>query len=134
MRKRLYLAFLFIVCFLLISCNNESGGSEMSENDIYDFALIKKAPKTKEKHLTDEVIKLYFNESDGVTRKRIAIDIKKEEVYEAPRVSLEGIYTIDETIHMEDTDKLIEIIDKYNVIEWENEYNANDSHYEDGYG
>src|SRR5699024_363401 len=103
--------------------------------DIYEFTYIKKAPEAKNMHSIDEVIKLYFNESDGTTRKRIAIDIKKEEIYEAPRISLEGIYTIDGTVGMEATDKLIDILDRYNVNEWEHKYNTPDAKADgDGFG
>lgn len=142
--NRLLRYFIIILFFIvLIGCQqgNEDPLEKVKEErarnamDIYEFTYIKKAPEAKNMHSIDEVIKLYFNESDGTTRKRIAIDIKKEEIYEAPRISLEGIYTIDGTVGMEATDKLIDTLDRYNVNEWENDYNISDStDYEDGIG
>lgn len=84
--NRLLRYFIIILFFIvLIGCQqgNEDPLEKVKEErarnamDIYEFTYIKKAPEAKNMHSIDEVIKLYFNESDGTTRKRIAIDIKK---------------------------------------------------------
>jgi len=135
MRKTFNLSLILILSFILIGCeNNESRGTNMNEINVYDFTNIKKAPESKKRHSSDEIIKLYFSENNSSLTNRIAIDIENYEIYIDPLMSARGLDTLDGTTHLEDAKELIKMLDLYDVLEWKREYNLHATEsYEDGY-
>ncbi|HLR51420.1 MAG TPA: hypothetical protein VK072_00905 [Candidatus Avamphibacillus sp.] len=114
--------------------NDESRGNNMNGISVYDFTNIKKAPESKKRHSSDEIIKLYFSENNSSLTNRIAIDIENYEIYIDPLMSARGLDTLDGTTDLEDAEKLIKMLDLYDVLEWKREYNLHATEsYEDGY-
>ena len=102
--------------------------------DIYDFYFINRAPDATEKHDLDEVIKFYFSTNSPI-RSKIAINIENNEIYKKPRHSFNGIDTLEEPITFEDKESLLNILEKYSIQEWKEDYTTEDSDtYQDGYG
>src|SRR5699024_8337039 len=77
----------------------------------------------KKRHSSDEIIKLYFSENNSSLTNRIAIDIENYEIYIDPLMSARGLDTLDGTTDLEDAEKLIKMLDLYDVLEWKREYN-----------
>ncbi len=114
---------------------NKKEESKLGEYDIYDFAFIRKAPKSKVKHGLNKVIKIFFNENDIDENYAIAIDVKNSEIYIEPRMSALGVDSLYGTIKSNDAKNVIEILEKYNVQKWKSDYTVEDPEsYVDGYG
>ena len=102
---------------------------QMDDIDIYDFYYINKAPRAVEKHSLDNLIKIYFS------AKNIAVDIEEHEIYMDALYSRNGIDTFEDTIELNDKEGLINILEKYDIQKWKDDYTTEDpDSYEDGYG
>lgn len=122
-----------IICF---GCQiSDKKGNEI-DDQIFDFAFIKKAPETTEKQDFNKVIKVYFNENDGSLDKGFAIDLEEETVYINPRMGSRGIRTsIEESIHVSEIDGVLKVLKKHNVQKWKDDYTfESPDSYQDGYG
>lgn|SRR5690606_13099208 len=122
MKKVSYFFIALIVCLLLfgwqeygkenvgkvtkqdgeIKSSGGNEGKEMKRNeyDIYDFAFIRKAPKSKVKRDLNKVIKIFFNENDIDENYAIAIDVKNSEIYIEPCMSALGVDSLYGTIRL----------------------------------
>ena len=133
---------LLLFSVLLIACQDENnhidpvnGNHQKTKNnqaediDIYDFYYINKAPRAAEKHSLDNLIKIYFS------AKNIAVDIEEHEIYMDALYSRNGIDTFEDTIELNDKEGLINILEKYDIQKWKDDYTTEDpDSYEDGYG
>src|SRR5699024_11722442 len=64
----------------------------------------------------------------------IAMDIENNIIYIDPWMSSMGINYQDESEPIDDIDKAVDILEKYNVQDWKEDYSYEDpSSYEDGY-
>src|SRR5690625_3272383 len=135
MRRYVYVVLL-LPCMILAGCNHSEDDikeNEVMRNiDIYNFYYINRAPDATEKHDLDEVIKFYFS-TDSPIRGKIAINIENNEIYKKPRHSFNGIDTLEEPITFEDKESLLNILEKYSIQEWKEDYTTEDSDtYQDG--
>lgn len=108
---------------------------DVGDEDIFDFAFINGAPKTEESHEVEEIIKMYATTwTIDELHHPIAIDIANNEIYVEPDVKLFGVEFETERKKVDDIDKVLELLDKYDVLNWQNYYsNVKDYHsYEDG--
>ena len=142
MKKVLCYLFIFILCLFLLSCEqpsskNKTTGLEnnMNKKDIFDFKHIDSAPKATEKHPINEVIKVFLDEwSIDVPYKAVAIDIKKNEVYINPSISIRGLSAGNGIVQISNAEKVLEVLKKYEVQNWKTDYTfENPETYEDGY-
>lgn len=109
--------------------NEKNGKDEVGEIDIYDFYFINRAPLAEKKHPLEELIKIYYSS------KGVAIDLKNNEIYAEPQFSTNGIATFEEPLEFHDQEELLEILEKYNVQEWKEDYTTEDpDSYQDGFG
>src|SRR5699024_1743913 len=136
--KKMIFFFLFLgICILISGCGEKKGLEEliMNEEELFDIYYIKEAPITNEKHSITEVIKVVFSMSDSSTGDTLAIDIEENEVYIDPWMSSLGVNTVEGTKKVEDAEKVLDVLKKYNVQEWKKDYTRkNSSTYEDGFG
>lgn len=133
MRKPLILFLVMIICF---GCQiSDKKGNEI-DDQIFDFAFIKKAPETTEKRDFNKVIKVYFNENDCSLDKGFAIDLEEETVYINPRMGSRGIRnSVEEPIHVSEIDGVLKVLKKHNVQKWKDDYTfESPDSYQDGYG
>ncbi|SDZ53211.1 hypothetical protein SAMN05421736_11613 [Evansella caseinilytica] len=108
---------------------------KLSQVDIFDFEHIEKAPETTEKQPLSKAIKLYFSNNDTDTNDAIAIDIENNQILVEPWMSALGVNTVEEPINSNDLKNVVNILEKYDVQNWERDYSKEDpSTYEDGYG
>ena len=115
--------------------DNGKGENNMYEYDIYDFADIKKAPEAAMKHPLSNVIKILFDAGSIAAENTIAIDILKNEVFINPKIGSRGLRFSDGSVEINDTEKVIKILEKYDVQNWKNDYTfENPEFYQDGYG
>ena len=115
--------------------NNGKGENDIYEYDIYDFANIKKAPEAAMEHPFSNVIKILFDAGSIAAENTIAIDILKNEIYINPQMGSRGLRFSDGTVEVNDIEKVIKILEKYDVQNWENDYTFEDpDSYQDGYG
>lgn len=106
----------------------------MSGIDMYDFAFIKMAPEAEEEQDINKVIKVYVNENDSSTDTGFAIDLQENNIYKNPWMSSRGIASSEEPIEVESTEGIIEILEKYEVQDWDADYTTADAaSIEDGY-
>lgn len=107
----------------------------MNSIDIYDFSYIKKAPEAKKKHDLEKVIKIYMNENDSSLNKGFAIDFKESHVYVDTGMGSRGIRTSrEEPVNVIDINGVIDILKKYDVQNWKENYTFEDpDSYQDGY-
>ncbi|MCR6111559.1 hypothetical protein HXA35_14515 [Bacillus sp. A301a_S52] len=154
MKKLQICVFIFTTCLFLFACeqqinkdesdkplnkneqkNVEGEESSMNEIDIFDFENLGKAPEATEKQPINKVIKVFFDEwSFDAPYEPIAINIKSNEIYVNPSLSLHSFSSYDETIHISEAETVLDILEKYNVQEWERNYTFEDPDtYEDGY-
>lgn len=102
--------------------------------DIFDFSFINRAPKATEKHNLDEVIKFYFNTNLPLSTV-IAIEVGNNEIYKEPRYSALGVDTFEEPIVFDDKATLVNILGKYNIQDWKEDYTTEDpATFDDGAG
>lgn len=138
--KRLFYSFAIIfVCLLVVGCKDidkkKTGEANMSEDLFYDFYLFLKSPRATEKHDLSEVIKIVYTDSNSSTGNTIALDLEKNHILKDPWMSSHGINSMGEYKQIDDMEKVIDILEKYNVQEWKEDYSFEDpSTYEDGYG
>lgn len=126
------------ICLIMVGCkdseNGYSEGSELKEEHLYDIYFIKKAPKTTEKQPLSKVIKLAFTQNDSSLGNTIAMDLENNTIYIDPWMSSMGINYKDESKPIDDIDEAVNILEKYNVQDWKEDYSYEDpSSYEDGY-
>lgn len=103
--------------------------------NIFDFAFINGAPKTEGNHKVNDIIKMYASTwSIDELHHPIAIDIANNEIYVEPSVKLYGVEFETERKKVDDTAKVLELFEQYDVLHWQNYYsNVKDYHsYEDG--
>ncbi len=123
-----------ITCAFLPACEQSSSEKEVVLDnhegiDIYDFYFINRVPAATEKHPLDELIKIYFS------TKAVAIDVGNNELLEKPRFATNGVTIFEDPLPFDDKDGLIEILEKYQVQEWKDNYTTEDpDSYQDGYG
>lgn len=140
--------YILILCLFLVGCNDTNAVDSINEKnddgiskekksetkqldrmDIYDFYYINRAPAATIIHPLDELIKIYFS------TKSVAIDVGNNELYEKPRFATNGVTIFEEPLLFNDKEGLIEILDKYRVQEWKEDYTTEEpTTYEDGYG
>lgn len=107
----------------------------IGDEDIFDFAFINGAPKAEESHEVDDIIKMYATTwSIDELHHPIAIDIENNEIYVEPSVRLHGVEFETDRKKVDNTDKVLELFEQYDVLHWQNYYsNVKDFHsYEDG--
>lgn len=154
MKKIFCFLFIITLCLTVIGCQestkknaddptdqqnkdevmNGNEGKDMNGIDIYDFAFIKMAPKSKGKHSLNEVIKIYFTEGGFSSGNTIAIDVANNILYKNPSMDSQGLSTNDGTIKLNDSENVINILEKHNIQEWKHNYTFEDpGSYQDGY-
>src|SRR5699024_3144255 len=130
----IYISLVFVSCNITDSQNVKMKESVLKEAHLYDIYFIKKAPKTTEKQPLSKVIKLALKQNDSTLRNTIAMDIENNIIYIDPWMSSMGINYQDESEPIDDIDKAVDILEKYNVQDWKEDYSYEDpSSYEDGY-
>lgn len=153
MKKFFCFLFIITVCFTVIGCQESATNNPTKQKydeeviaeirekaingiNIYDFEFINEAPKSKEKHLLQEVIKVYFNEGSYDSGSNpVAIDVANEEIYRDPRMSSLGVDSNKGSVRVSDAKNVINILKKHTVQEWKNDYTFQDpGSYQDGYG
>lgn len=139
MRNVFYIVLLIVTCLYLTGCDDGEGEmqktSNMTDKDVYDIYLLFEAPKAKKEHDLTDVIKIVFFDSNSTTGNTIAIDVKDSSIYINPSVSSLGIRATNGMKEIEDIETAINILEKYNVQDWKEDYSIEDpSSYEDGYG
>ena len=136
--QKYIVVLLLLTCMILAGCNysenNIKDDEVLSNIDIYDFYYIKKAPVATKKHDLNEIIKISFTTTSPIPT-RIAIDIKNNEFYKNPNHLTNGVDTLDGTIYFDDKSTLLNILEKYSIQEWKEDYTTEDSDtYQYGYG
>jgi len=133
LKKLLVGSLVFFTCLALFACNQGHDedilDDEQVKYDIYDFYFINRAPVETEKHPLDELIKIYYS------TKAVAIDVGNNELLEKPRFATNGVAIFEDPLPFDDKEGLIEILEKYQVQEWKEDYTTEDpDSYQDGYG
>ncbi len=140
MKQNYYLFSIIILCLILVGCKDtndeaiheqpDTKKEEVADGrDIFDFYYINRAPEATEKHPLNELIKIYFS------TKSVAIDVENQELIEKPRFATNGVATFEDPLPFTDKEGLLEILEKYNVQEWKEDYTTEDPDtYDDGYG
>ena len=126
----LTLNLLFVIgCNYLFTEKDELHKDTRNDVDIFDFYFINRAPAATEKHPLDELIKIYFS------TKNVAIDVGNKELLEKPRFATNGVTIFEDPLPFDDKEGLLEILEKYRVQEWKEDYTTVDPKtYDDGYG
>ena len=140
MKQFIYPLLIAMTTLFLLGCqdkkieiNDENGGNDTYEYDIYDFSFIDKAPETKERHSINNVIKVLFDKNNSSISNTIAIDVYNKEIYIEPSWSTLGVDTFDEPVGVNDIEEVLGILEKYEVQDWETDYTFEDPlTYEDG--
>lgn len=156
--KRLYvLGIITVACILLASCQaddtvdsyidveatekmlekekEEAQYPNVGDADIFDFAYIKGAPEADGNYDVDDIIKMYASTgSFDDPQPPIAIDIENNEIYVEPDIGRYGVDLEKKRKQVDDTDKVLELFERYDVLDWQNYYSdVKDYHsYEDG--
>src|SRR5690625_2111958 len=150
MKKLLSYIFIISACFILFGCQQSSGkdhketneeqneeeseGNDMGEKDIFNIKHIDKAPETTEKHSINEVIKVYFSQSTIDGLQAAAIDVENNEIYDNPVMGRRGLRANNGVVEVNDAEKVLDILDKYEIQNWETDYTFEDPDtYTDGY-
>lgn len=157
MRKLLCSIFIITIALLLFGCqesqskekvtdpkqtgeqnNNETKneGNDMKQKDIFDFKHIHQAPEATKDQSLDKVIKVFFDESTlDKPYEAVAIDIDKNEIYKNPIISRRGLRAQDGIVPIDDAEKVLDILEKYDVQTWKenNTSEKEEEAYEDGY-
>ena len=111
----------------------ESRELDMTEEELFDIYYIKEAPKTTERHNLEEVITLVLNTNINTSTDTIAINVQDGEIYINPQMSSLGVHAKNGTKKVDDINKILEILEKYEVQDWKEDYTFEDpSTYEDG--
>src|SRR5699024_946819 len=130
----IYISLVFVSCNITDSQNEKMNESELKEAHLYDIYFIKKDPKTTEKQPLSKVIKLAFTQNDSSLGNTIAMDLENNTIYIDPWMSSMGINYKSESKPIDDIDEAVNILEKYNVQDWKEDYSYEDpSSYEDGY-
>ncbi|UTR15529.1 hypothetical protein MM221_02770 [Salipaludibacillus sp. LMS25] len=143
MNKKVSYFLLIVSCLVIPGCEETNepkifekfDEGKLSQVDIFDFENLGKAPEATEKQPINKVIKVFFDEwSFDAPYEPIAINIKSNEIYVNPSLSLHSFSSYEETIHISEAETVLDILEKYNVQEWERNYTFEDPDtYEDGY-
>ena len=102
--------------------------------DIFDFSFIRSAPVTEKSQPVENVIKVYHGEWSMERAPAVAIDVENKEIYIEPRMANRGVRAHGGTKVIEDAEKVIQILEKYDIQNWQHYYsNVKDTtSYEDG--
>lgn len=144
MKKLLFFLFIITIGLFLYGCqqnmhtdeeNKDTGeGKKMDQKNIYDFKHIDKAPEATEKQAMDKVIKVFFDESTfDKPYEAVAIDIENNEVYANPIIGRRGLRAQDGIVKVNETAKVLDILDNHEVQTWDKKYSSDANAYEDGY-
>src|SRR5690625_3067033 len=144
--KRLYvLVMTTVACIVLASCESddqvttyinivatekmlnmdkeEPQYSDVGDADIFDFAYMKGAPKAEDDYDVDDIIKMYASTgSFDDPQPPIAIDIEDNEIYVEPNIGRYGVDREKERKQVNDTDRVLELFEQYDVLGWQNYY------------
>lgn len=139
MRKILTVLIISCLCILILGCESqekpETKERQLSEEDLYDIYFIKEAPKSAKKQNLSDVIKIVFTRNNSSQSDTIAIDLERNIIHKDPWMSSLGINSLGESKHIEDINEVLNILEKYNVQDWKEDYTYEDPlSYEDGYG
>lgn len=108
----------------------------IGDDDIFDFAFIKGAPKAEESHDVNEIIKMYSTTwTIEEPHYPLVIDIENSQIYEEADVGgPHGVRFEESRKKVNDIEIVLGLFEKYNVLSWQNYYsNVKDYHsYEDG--
>ena len=128
-------SFIVIGLMFLVGCQDLSGKNEEHNINDYDFKHIHKAPEATEKQAMDKVIKVFFDESTTFDKpyEAVAIDIENNEVFANPIIGRRGLRAKDGIVEVNEVEKVLDILKKYNVETWNREYSSGFDTYEDGY-
>jgi len=111
---------------------NSKENDSVNNIDIYDFYYINRAPEAKGRYDINEVIKFYFSTNSPISTST-AIDIKNNAIYKDPTSSTNGIIILEEPIEFNNKKALLNILEKYKVQEWKEDYTTQDpDSYQDG--
>ena len=123
-------AFLFLCGCQQLAKHNEEN---IEKEDFFDIYYIKEAPKATERHNLEEVITLVLNTNINTSTDTIAINVQDGEIYINPQMSSLGVHAKNGTKKVDDINKILEILEKYEVQDWKEDYTFEDpSTYEDG--
>lgn len=132
----------FGMCLLFFGCqqasdinNNVKEEEIISEIDLFDFKNFGKAPQSTETHPIHDVVTIYFSEwTFDHIYKPIAINIKNNEMYLHPSLSLHRFSTYDEVIQINNSKEIINMLERYEVQSWKSDYTYQQINtYQDGY-
>lgn len=132
MKKFLYVFITLSLFLFIIGCID----TEQTEEELYDIYYIREAPKATEKHDLSEIIKVVLTKNEDLTDETIAIDVEKSGIYIDPSIQSIGIRASKGLKEIDDIQKVMEILEKYHVQEWKEDYSTpeNSSTTEDGVG
>src|SRR5690625_3584638 len=102
---------------------------------MFDIDYIKRETKAEDYYDVDDIIKMYASKgSFDDPKPPIAIDIENNEIYVEPNIGRYGVDREKERKQVNDTDRDLELFERYDVLEWQNYYSdVKDYHsYEDG--
>lgn len=126
---------IFLIFFVIIACLGCQDSKEHEIDEaIFEFENIVRAPEATKKHAINDVIKIYFSEwTFDDPYEPIAIDIKNNEIYVNPSINIRE-FRADDSFQISDANKILEILEKYDVQSWEKDYTFEDPDtYQDGY-
>lgn len=134
-----FLMIVIVASFFLCGCQQvakyEEENINMEQEELFDIYYLFEAPKAKKDYNLTEIIKVVFTKNDSSLTDTVAIDIQNNEIYIDPRVSSLGIRARNGTLQISDADKVLKILEKYDVQSWKNDYSfENPDTYEDGFG
>lgn len=128
------------IFLILLGCHDTNGEEEevltMTEDELYDIYYIKEAPETKQRQDLSELIKIVVVKNENLQDETIAIDVQGNGIYIDPSNSSLGIRATKGIHEIDDMEKAIDILRKYNVQDWEEDYSTerDPSSTEDGVG
>src|SRR5699024_2282610 len=122
----IYISLVFVCCYMTETQNEKKKESELKDEHLYDIYFIKKALKTTEKQPLSKVIKLAFTQKDSSLGNTIAMDLENNTIYIDPWMSSMGINYKDESKPIDDIDEAVNILEKYNVQDWKEDYSYED--------
>src|SRR5699024_5543018 len=118
----------------LAGCQDLSGKNEELNLNDYDFKHIDKAPEATEKHAIDKVIKVFLDESTfDKPYEEVAINNDNNEGYANPIIGRRVLRARDGIVEVNEAEKVLDILDKYEVQTWDKEYSSDANAYEDRY-
>ncbi len=127
------------LCLFLVGCKDtneiKEEVTEMTEEELYDIYYLKEAPEATDNHDLSEVIKIAVVKNEHSQDETIAIDVENDGIYINPSSSSLGIRAAKGMKKIDDMDQVIDILEKYNVQDWKEDYTTEDpASYQDGVG